>query len=264
MLIIRRLIKTFPLGQQRVVALNGINLDVEPGQFVTIIGSNGAGKSTLLNAVAGVFPPDGGTITLNGLDLTYLPEHRRAALIGRVFQNPLDGTAASMTVEENLAMAMARGRRRSGFVRGVRPALREQFAEALKQLELGLEDRLQQPVGLLSGGQRQALSLLMATMARPQVLLLDEHTAALDPKTARHVSELTLKLAREHGLATLMVTHNMQDALRMGDRTIMMHEGRIVLDISGPQRQHMTVSDLIQLFSKVRGEQLTDDRVLLG
>lgn len=263
MLELRGVLKRFPVGQQQVTALDGVDLTVSRGQFVTIIGSNGAGKSTLLNAIAGVFPLDGGCIQLDGQDVTFFPEYRRAARVARVFQNPLDGTAGSMTVEENLAMAAARGRRR-GWRRGVRASERERAMAALAQLGLGLENRLQQPAGLLSGGQRQALSLLMATIARPSVLLLDEHTAALDPKAADHIAELTERLVREGGLTALMVTHNMEQALRMGDRTIMMHGGKIVLDIQGPQRHHMTVNDLLEQFARVRGARLVDDRVLLG
>src|SRR5690606_36378922 len=195
--------------------------------------------------------------------VTFMPEHKRAAKVARVFQNPLDGTAASMTVEENIALAAARGRRR-GLRRGVRAALRERTKEALARLELGLEHRLLQPAGLLSGGQRQALSLLIATMTEPSILLLHEHTAALDPKSAAHISALTERLARENGLTTLMVTHNMEQALRMGDRTILMHGGQIILDISGPAREKMTVEDLVHRFAQVRGTQLVDDRELLG
>jgi len=263
MLVLRGIRKLFPVGEQRVVALDGIDLHVPKGQFITIIGSNGAGKSTLLNAVAGVFFVDEGSILLDGQDVTFMPEHKRAAKVARVFQNPLDGTAASMTVEENIALAAARGRRR-GLRRGVRAALRERTKEALARLELGLEHRLLQPAGLLSGGQRQALSLLMATMTEPSILLLDEHTAALDPKSAAHISALTERLARENGLTTLMVTHNMEQALRMGDRTIMMHGGQIILDISGPAREKMTVEDLVHRFAQIRGTRLVDDRVLLG
>lgn len=263
MLVLRGLRKLFPVGEQHVVALDGIDLHVPKGQFITIIGSNGAGKSTLLNAVAGVFLVDEGSIMLEGKDVTFVPEHRRAAKVARVFQNPLDGTAASMTVEENIALAAARGRRRR-LRRGVRSAEREKTMEALARLQLGLEDRLLQPAGLLSGGQRQALSLLMATMTRPSILLLDEHTAALDPKSAEHISNLTERLTREYELTTLMVTHNMEQALRMGDRTIMMHGGQIVLDIAGPDRKKMTVEDLVDRFAQVRGARLVDDRVLLG
>jgi putative ABC transport system ATP-binding protein len=265
MLEIARLSKTFVMGGVTPrVALADIDLVVPSGQFVTIVGSNGAGKSTLLNAVAGVFPVDRGYIRLNGDDITLLPEHKRSAWIGRVFQNPLQGTSASMTVEENLAMACRRGKRR-GLDRGVTRSDRLRIQEDLSLLGLGLENRLGTAVGLLSGGQRQALTLLMATMARPKLLLLDEHTAALDPKTAQEMVELTRQIvSREEGLTTLMVTHNLDHALRMGNRTIMMHEGEIVLDVNERERQAMTTRDLLQEFSLRRGEELVEDRILLA
>ena len=264
MLVLEQLTKTFPVGGGSVkIAVDRVNLTIEKGQFVTIIGSNGAGKSTLLNLIAGRFLPDRGRILLDGTDMTRWSEHRRARYIGRVFQDPLQGTAASMTIEENLSMAERRGQPRT-LARGVTRSGRERYRELLAQLGLGLETRLQSEVGLLSGGQRQSLSLLMATMTRPSLLLLDEHTAALDPKTARQVLDLTARIVAEYGLTTLMVTHNLEHALRMGDRTIMMHEGRVVLDLSGPERARMTVADLLQEFTRVRGEELLEDRLLLA
>lgn len=243
-------------------AVNRVDLTIDKGQFVTVIGSNGAGKSTLLNLIAGREIPDRGRIVLDGTDITKWGEHRRASRIGRVFQDPLKGTAASMTIEENLSMAEYRGKRRT-LGRGVNRSGRIRYRQLLAQLGLGLEDRLQSVVGLLSGGQRQSLSLIMATMTSPSLLLLDEHTAALDPKTAQQVLELTTQIVAEGRLTTLMVTHNLEHALRIGDRTIMMHEGRIVLDLSGPAREKMTVPDLLQEFSRVRGQELVDDRLLL-
>lgn len=264
MLVATKLTKHFSVGGGSLkTAVNAVDLTVETGQFVTVIGSNGAGKSTLLNLVAGRHAPDSGKISLDGTDITDWSEHRRAAFIGRVFQDPLQGTAASMTIEENLSMAACRGRRR-GLRRGVTASNRTTFRELLAQLELGLEDRLRSDVGLLSGGQRQSLSLIMATMTRPSLLLLDEHTAALDPKTARQVLDLTTRIVAEFGLTTLMVTHNLEHALRIGDRTIMMHEGTIVLDISGPERSRMTVQELLDEFTRVRGQKVLDDRLLLA
>lgn len=264
MLSIRGLTKRFPLGGGSVnTAVDRVDLTVEKGEFVTLIGSNGAGKSTLLNLIAGRYLPDEGRLVLDGTDVTRWSEHRRAAYIGRVFQDPLQGTAASMTVEENLSIAERRGRRRT-FARGVTRDGRARYRELLAPLGLGLENRLQSEVGLLSGGQRQSLALVMATMTKPSLLLLDEHTAALDPKTAQQVLELTARIVAEHQLTTLMVTHNLEHALRLGDRTIMMHEGRIVLDLSGPERAKMTVQDLLQEFSRVRGRELLDDRLLLA
>jgi putative ABC transport system ATP-binding protein len=260
---IANLHKTFVVGGVAPRgALAGVDLKVLPGEFVTIIGSNGAGKSTLLNAIAGVFPVDRGIILLDNEDITLQPEHKRAAYIGRVFQNPLQGTAASMTIEENLAMAMRRGQRR-GLKRGLTARSRKQIKESLAVLGLGLEDRLQCPVGLLSGGQRQALALVMATLVRPRLLLLDEHTAALDPTTAEQIILLTQRIVSQEGLTTLMVTHSLDQALRLGDRTIMMHEGQIVLSVSGPERAQMGVEDLLEEFRKLRGVQVTDDSLLL-
>ncbi|HEY8496148.1 MAG TPA: ABC transporter ATP-binding protein [Limnochordales bacterium] len=264
MLVLEKLTKTFPVGGGSVkVAVNRVDLTIEKGQFVTVIGSNGAGKSTLLNLIAGRYLPDRGRIILDGVDITRWSEHRRAQFIGRVFQDPLQGTAASMTIEENLSMAELRGRRRT-LARGVTRAGRARYRELLAPLGLGLETRLQSEVGLLSGGQRQSLSLIMATMTHPSLLLLDEHTAALDPKTAKQVLDLTTRIVGEYGLTTLMVTHNLEHALRIGDRTIMMHEGSVVLDLSGPERTRMTVQDLLQEFTRVRGADLVDDRLLLA
>lgn len=243
-------------------ALDGVTLTLSEGEFVTVIGSNGAGKSTLLNVVAGSIRPDEGTVVINGHDVTKLPEHRRAGLIGRVFQNPSAGTAPHMTIEENLAIALERGRRRT-LGRGVNRAKREHFRESLTELQQGLEHRLTDWVGLLSGGQRQSLSLLMATFTQPAILLLDEHTAALDPQRAALVTHLTTDIVHRHQLTTLMVTHNMEQALRLGTRLIMMHAGRIVLDVSGEQKKRMTVPDLLAAFEKIKGAELSD-RTLLG
>lgn len=264
MLVIKGLTKLFSVGGGIFkTAVDRVDLSVEKGQFVTVIGSNGAGKSTLLNLLAGRTMPDRGTIVLEGVDITRWSEHRRARFIGRVFQDPLQGTSASMTIEENLSMAECRGIRRR-LHRGVTPKGRDRYRQLLAPLGLGLEDRLRSEVGLLSGGQRQSLSLIMATMTRPSLLLLDEHTAALDPKTAQQVLALTRKIVSESQLTTLMVTHNLQHALRIGDRTIMMHEGRIVLDVAGPERARMTVEELLKEFSRIRDERIVDDRMLLA
>ncbi|GIV96566.1 MAG: ABC transporter ATP-binding protein [Herpetosiphonaceae bacterium] len=257
--------KYFNRGEPHEVhALRNINLQIAHGEFVTVIGSNGAGKSTILNIIAGVYAPDDGKVEIDGRDVTRLPEYRRAAFVGRVFQNPLDGTAGSMTVEQNLALALRRGERR-GLQRGVGRQRRNQFREALASLGLGLEDRLDARVRLLSGGQRQALTLLMATLRRPDVLLLDEHTAALDPGAAAKVAELTATIVERDRLTTLMVTHNMQQALALGTRTLMMHQGQIILDISGPERRNLTVQDLIARFAAVRKDKevIADDELLL-
>ena len=260
---LRHLRKTFLPGTSNGrMALRDVSLDLAAGDFVTIIGSNGAGKSTLLNAVAGVFPVDEGTIVIDGQDVTSLPEHERAPIIGRVFQDPLQGTAGSMSIEENLAMAAKRGERRR-LKWGVTQKDRESFREYLALLGLGLENRLSDPVRLLSGGQRQALALLMATIKRPKLLLLDEHAAALDPRTAQDILALTDRLVRRHGLTVMMVTHNLRHALAYGNRTVMMHEGEIVLDVGGPERSDMTVADLLERFRATRGERLLDDRILL-
>lgn len=263
MLQLRKATKIFNHGSvNEKTALDEVDLHLAPGDFVTIIGSNGAGKSTLLNAIAGMWPLDKGQIILGGEDITHTPDYRRADLIGRVFQDPMVGTAASMTIEENLALAAKRGQRR-GLKRGLHKLLRTRIREELARLGLGLEYRLTTPVGLLSGGQRQALTLLMATLQQPRLLLLDEHTAALDPKTGEKVLSLTEELVEELGLTTLMVTHNIVDSLRVGNRTIMMHEGKIVLDIQGEERKKLTPQDVLRLFERNSGKQLANDRMLL-
>lgn len=244
-------------------ALTGVDLTLADGDFVTVIGGNGAGKSTLLNMIAGVYPLDSGTVELDGEDISRLSEPRRAKYLGRVFQDPMRGTAADMQIEENLALARRRGQRRT-LRWGITKAEREEYAELLKKLDLGLESRMQAKVGLLSGGQRQALTLLMATLTNPQVLLLDEHTAALDPKTAAKVLELTEQIVGEHNLTTLMVTHNMNDAIRLGNRLIMMHEGRVIYDVAGDEKRALTVPDLLQKFEEVSGGALANDRMLLS
>lgn len=247
----------FPGTPNSRVALQGVNLQLAPGDFVTVIGSNGAGKSTLLNVVAGTLRADAGTVRIDGRDVTRLSEHQRARYIGRVFQNPAAGTAPHMTIEENLAMALERGRRR-GLRWGVTHAKRARFREELVALEQGLEGRLGDWVGLLSGGQRQALSLLMATFSEPRILLLDEHTAALDPQRAALVTRLTGDIVDRFGLTTLMVTHNMDQALKLGNRLIMMHEGRIVLDLDAQAKSQMTAKGLLAEFEKVKGDALDD------
>jgi putative ABC transport system ATP-binding protein len=244
-------------------ALHNVSVHLEEGDFVTLIGGNGAGKSTLLNSVAGVFGIDRGSILIDGTDVTGLPEHKRAAVLGRVFQDPMMGTAANMGIEENLALAYRRGQRR-GLRWGITRTEREIYRELLKKLELGLEDRLTVKVGLLSGGQRQALTLLMATLKKPKVLLLDEHTAALDPKTAEKVLEISDQLITANNLTTLMVTHNMRDAIRHGNRLIMMHEGRIILDIKGEEKKKLTVENLLERFGRASGEEFANDRALLS
>jgi putative ABC transport system ATP-binding protein len=252
-----------PGDVNEVRALKNVNLSLPPGEFVTIIGSNGAGKSTLLNTIAGVFPPTGGRIMVAHQDVTGWPEYRRATLVGRVFQNPLMGTAASMTIEQNLTLAIKRGQNR-GLAIGVTRQRQAQFREALAHFGLGLENRLNVRVNLLSGGQRQALTLLMATLARPKILLLDEHTAALDPATAHKIVLLTNQIVEETHLTTLMVTHNMRQALEMGTRTIMMHEGQILFDFLGQARHDLTVPKLLKMFAEVRHQELVDDRLLLA
>ena len=264
MLDLKNICKTFNSRTiNEKVALNGVNLHLNEGDFITMIGGNGAGKSTLLNAVAGVWPIDQGSIVLAGQDITKLSEHRRAALLGRVFQDPMMGTAATMQIEENLAIAARRGKRRTLRV-GITRDEREEYREKLKVLGLGLENRLTAKVGLLSGGQRQALTLLMATLNAPKLLLLDEHTAALDPKTAAKVLELTESIIAEKHLTAMMVTHNMKDAIRLGNRLIMMDEGRIVVDVSGDEKKRLHKSDLLELFEKAAGRELTGDRTLLS
>lgn len=257
--------KTFNPGTvNEKVALSGVNLHLNPGDFATIVGSNGAGKSTLFNAIAGSFIPDTGSIVLDGQDITFLPDYRRSKTIGRMFQDPLRGTAPNMTIEENLALAYLRASGKTSPFSRITRTDREKFAERLAQLGLGLEKRMKQPVGLLSGGQRQALTLLMATLVTPKLLLLDEHTAALDPATAEKVLDLTKRIVAENHITCLMITHNMRDALTLGNRTLMMDSGRIVLDIAGPEREGLTVDDLLQRFAKNAGHALSDDRVLLS
>ena len=262
MLEIRNLNKTFfPGTVNERKALRDINLELTSGEFVTVIGSNGAGKSTVLNMVGGKLQPDSGTVRIGGKEVTRLPDHARAKYIGRVFQDPMAGTAPNMTIEENMALALGRGRFR-GLNPGVNKRKREQFVEELRSLELGLENRLKAKVGLLSGGQRQALSLLMATFSGPEILLLDEHTAALDPQRAALVARLTEEIVERHKLTTLMVTHNMEQALRLGSRLIMMHDGQVILDLDSAQKAKMTVPDLLHEFEKIKGAQL-DDRTML-
>ena len=244
------------------VALNGVNLHLAEGDFVTVIGGNGAGKSTLLNCVSGAYAPTSGQIFIDGQEVTSMPEYRRAKLLGRVFQDPMMGTAGNMWIEENLALARRRGKRR-GLGWGISSAERAQYREQLARLGLGLEDRLSTKVKLLSGGQRQALTLLMATLQKPKLLLLDEHTAALDPKTARKVLELSEQIINESGLTSMMVTHNMRDAIRYGNRLIMMHDGRVVIDVSGEEKAHLTVESLIEKFSEVSGSDEVSDRLVL-
>ena len=264
MLKVEQVIKVFGHGTiNEKVALNGLNLSLEKGDFVTVIGGNGAGKSTMLNSVAGVYPVDAGKIIIDGVDVTHLSEHKRAAYLGRVFQDPMMGTAADMTIEENLAMAARRGKKRT-LRWYITAKERKEYKELLSQLELGLESRLTHKVGLLSGGQRQALTLLMATLQKPKILLLDEHTAALDPKTAAKVLELSAKLIQDNNLTAMMVTHNMNDAIKYGNRLIMMNEGRILYEVGGEQKQQLQKEDLIALFAKKAGDGLVSDRVLLS
>lgn len=264
MLKITELTKTFNAGTvNEKVALSGLDLSLADGDFVTVIGGNGAGKSTLLNAIAGVFKPDFGKIEIDGTDVTAMPEHKRAAFLGRVFQDPMMGTAPDMEIAENLSIAKRRGSRR-GFRWGSPRAEREEFRELLKTLELGLEDRLTTKVGLLSGGQRQAVTLLMATLREPKLLLLDEHTAALDPKTAAKVLEITERIVTENKLTTLMITHNMKDAIRYGNRLIMMHGGRVIIDVSGEEKKRLTVEDLLMMFTRASGGEFSSDRAILS
>ncbi len=256
--------KRFNLGGiNEVIALDQIDLHIRQGDFVTIIGSNGAGKSSLLNALAGTFAVDSGRIRLGARDVTAWPEYRRAALIGRVFQDPLVGTCASLSIEQNLALAVRRGHRR-GLGIGVKARDRIQFREQLASLGLGLENRLKARVGMLSGGQRQALTMVMATLIAPEVLLLDEHTAALDPKTASQILDLTSRLIAARDLTTLMVTHNMSHALALGNRLVMLHRGRVILDVAGKEKTRLTVEDLLTRFYASQGETFASDRALLG
>ncbi|MDD5964182.1 MAG: ABC transporter ATP-binding protein [Oscillospiraceae bacterium] len=264
MLDLQHISKTFNPGTVNAkTALRDLSLTLHEGDFVTVIGGNGAGKSTMLNAVAGSFSVDTGRIMIDGTDVTHLPEHKRAAFIGRVFQDPMMGTAPTMQIEENLALAARRGQRR-GLKWGVTNAEREEYHEKLKMLGLGLEDRMTAKVGLLSGGQRQALTLLMASLKRPKLLLLDEHTAALDPTTAAKVLELSDKIVEENGLTAMMITHNMTDAIRHGNRLIMMNEGRIILDIAGEEKKKLTKRDLLERFAALAGVQEETDAVLLS
>ena len=264
MLKIDNIVKVFNGGTvNEKVALNGLSLHLEEGDFCTVIGGNGAGKSTMLNAVAGVFQVDQGSIVIDGVDVTKLPEHKRAKYIGRVFQDPMTGTAATMQIEENLALAKRRGQKRS-LRPGITKAEREEYKELLKILDLGLEDRLTSKVGLLSGGQRQALTLLMASLVKPKLLLLDEHTAVLDPKTAAKVLEATEKIVNRDHLTTLMITHNMKDAIAHGNRLIMMKDGRVILNISGEEKKELTVEDLLEKFNTASGEEFSNDRMILG
>lgn len=264
MLEIKDLHKTFNKGTiNEKVALDGVDLQLNPGDFVTIIGGNGAGKSTMLNAIAGVWPVDQGNIIVDGVDITDLPEHKRASYLGRVFQDPMTGTAATMSIEENMAIAARRGQRR-GLGWGITKKEREDFREQLRELDLGLEDRMSSKVGLLSGGQRQAITLLMAAIKEPKLLLLDEHTAALDPKTAAKVLALSDQIIEEHHLTAMMVTHNMKDAIAHGNRLIMMHEGKIIYDVSGEEKKNLKVADLLKKFEEVSGGEFANDRMMLA
>ena len=263
MLEIKEIWKTFNAGTvNEKQALRGVTLTLNEGDFCTVIGGNGAGKSTMLNAVAGTWAVDAGTISIGGTDVTRLPEHRRAAFIGRVFQDPMMGTAPTMQIVENLALAARRGQRR-GLQWGLTKTEKDRYQALLSGLGLGLEDRLTSKVGLLSGGQRQALTLLMASLKKPKLLLLDEHTAALDPKTAAKVLELSDRIVAENRLTTMMVTHNMKDAIQHGNRLIMMYDGKIVIDVSGEEKKKLTVPQLLELFSKVSGSDEADDKLLL-
>ena len=264
MLKITNLQKTFNAGTVNAkTALDGLNLHIKKGDFVTVIGGNGAGKSTLQNAIAGVWKPDFGTIEIDGVDVTNMPEYKRAQFLGRVFQDPMKGTAPDMEIAENLCIASKRGIKRR-FVRGVKKQDREYYRELLKTLELGLEDRLSTKLGLLSGGQRQAVTILMATMNKPKLLMLDEHTAALDPKTAAKVLEITDKIVRKNQLTTLMITHNMKDAIAYGNRLIMMQDGHIIVDVEGEEKKKLTVEDLLKLFAQASGREFTNDRAILA
>lgn len=264
MLRVENIYKTFfpgTINEKR--ALQGLSLHLKPGDFATVIGGNGAGKSTTLNAIAGVFSVDSGKIIIDGEDLTKKPEHKRAKYIGRVFQDPMLGTAAGMMIEENLALAARRGKTPS-LSWSFNDEQHEHFYEMLKELDLGLEERMTAKVGLLSGGQRQALTLLMATLKKPKLLLLDEHTAALDPKTAEKVLGLTDKIVKKDNLTTLMITHNMRDALRFGNRLIMLHNGRVIIDVQGDEKKNLQIPDLLEMFEKASGDTMDSDRLLLG
>ena len=266
MLKVENVYKSFGSGTpNQKLALNGVSIEMKEADFITVIGGNGAGKSTFLNSVAGMFPVDSGSISIDGFDVTRLPEYKRAQFIGRVFQDPRMGTATNMTIEENLAMALARGQKRHLFKKGLTNAQRIKFKEYLEILDLGLENRMSAKTGLLSGGQRQALTLLMATMTKPKLLLLDEHTAALDPKTAKKVLELTKQIIADDKLTAIMITHNMKDALRFGNRIMMMNEGKIIIDLDEEKKKNLEVKDLLQMFEQASGnEDAISDRMLLG
>ena len=265
MLEIKNVYKTFNAGTiNEKKALQNLNLTLEDGDFCTVIGGNGAGKSTMLNAVSGVWPVDSGSILIDGVDISGLCEYKRAPFLGRVFQDPKNGTAADMQIIENLALAARRGQKRSMFRWGVPKADTEKYRDMLKTLDLGLEDRLTTKVGLLSGGQRQALTLLMATLQKPKLLLLDEHTAALDPKTAAKVLEATQRIVEQNHLTTLMITHNMRDAIAYGNRLIMMYDGHIVVDVSGEQKKNLTVEQLLNLFVQASGSNEANDKLILS
>ena len=264
MLDVKKVTKIFnPRTVNEKIAIYNITFKLQKGDFVTLIGGNGSGKSTLLNCIAGVYPVNAGSVIIDGMDITNLAEYKRSVVLGRVFQDPIMGTAANMGIEENLALALRRGQRR-GLSWGISNKEREQYKEHLRILSLGLENRLSTKVGLLSGGQRQALTLLMATLKKPKLLLLDEHTAALDPKTAQNVLRLSDKIIKENNLTTLMVTHNMRDAIKYGNRLLMMHEGQIILDIQDDEKRKLTVEDLLIRFGDVSGEELADNEMLLS
>ena len=264
MLEINNIYKTFNAGTvNEKRALNGVNLKLNDGDFCTVIGGNGAGKSTVLNSIAGVWPVDSGEILIDGKDISGLPEHKRAPYLGRVFQDPMTGTVADMEIIENLAIAARRGKRR-GLSWGVKKSEKDKYREMLKEFDLGLEDRMTTKVGLLLGGQRQAITLLMATIQKPKLLLLDEHTAALDPKTAKKVLDLTEKIVERDNLTTIMITHNMKDAINIGNRLIMMNEGKIIYDVSGEEKKKLTTADLLAKFKTTSGEEFDNDRILLS
>ena len=264
MLEIKNVSKTFNIGTiNEKKALNKLALKLNPGDFVTIIGGNGAGKSTMLNMIAGVYPIDGGQIIIDGVDISRMPEHKRAKYIGRVFQDPMMGTSAGMQIDENLALAFRRGEKR-GLSWGIKKSEKELYKEILAKLGLGLQTRMTSKVGLLSGGQRQALTLLMATLKKPKLLLLDEHTAALDPQTAKTVLDLTQQIVDEQNLTAMMVTHNMKDALNIGNRLIMMHSGRVIYDVSGEEKKKLKVEDLLRKFEEASGGEFANDRMMLA
>lgn len=264
MLVLSNVKKTFNKGTiNEKKALNGISLTLQDGDFVTVIGGNGAGKSTMLNMIAGVYPIDSGRIEIDGVNISRQPEHRRARYIGRVFQDPMKGTAAGMEIQENMALAFRRGQKR-GLGWGIKASEKDYYRDMLTRLGLGLQNRMSSKVGLLSGGQRQALTLLMATLQKPRLLLLDEHTAALDPQTARKVLDLTNEMVTEQSLTALMVTHNMKDAIQIGNRLIMMNDGRIIYDVSGEEKKNLTVDDLLKKFAEASGGLFANDRMLLS